>query len=751
MPLILNTNVQALGIQRDITETSSTLSKSLERLSSGLRINSAKDDPAGLAISLKLSAQIDGLSQAERNANDGISVTQLAEGALGEMSNQLLRARELALEAANGTLTSSDRQALQSEVNQIKSELNRITTTTAFNTTKLLNGDFKGIEFQLGANPFETFSLSISNTSMDVIGSHQVLSSNTNGIESATRSESLSGGTGGTNVGTDVGVVSTSANNGYAATVFTITNTTDTGATNNNVLSATSANDSAETIAALLNAETGVTASGFNQVSLSNLTSFTTDTTLTLNTYSIIDTDTTLNVSNIATQINANTDLQSQGIYAISSGSTVDVFGVSGDDFNFTVGGGAGSSVDISSTLDSAGATTLSDGNQQTRGGRVDVYLEQGYSLSADNNAIIPATVTTTAVGNTDNTGGNAVGNQTLTISGTGGSATVSVSANQSAESIASAVNVQSPNTDVTATARTVVKLDNLTASSGSADGTVSFTLYGDNSTGVSITAAITTTDFTALVTDINDETGSTGISAQVGSANSEIILTHSTGKDIKIENFSHSLAQDYQDPATTPVATDGSGVTAAKEVSIRVTGNPDTNSGGTTVKLVDGGTDTSRDSTVIGGQVTFNSANLFSVSSSVDGAGQTGQSVFSGVADSANSSTLSSLSEVDVSTVSGAQAAIDVIDQAIQTVTIQRGRAGAALNRLDSAVDLLSATVDHLGQARSRVLDADFAQETATLSQSQILAQAGVAILAQANATPQNVLALLSPLKSVT
>jgi flagellin len=170
MGLFINTNQSALNAQRRLTSTSSSLSRSFERLSSGLRINGAKDDAAGLSITNRFSAQIRGLNQAVRNSNDGISLAQTAEGALNETTNILQRIRELAVQAANDTNNSSDRASLQAEVDQLKSELDRISTTTNFNGNKLIDGSFLARDIQVGANVGETISVSISGASTDQLG-----------------------------------------------------------------------------------------------------------------------------------------------------------------------------------------------------------------------------------------------------------------------------------------------------------------------------------------------------------------------------------------------------------------------------------------------------------------------------------------------------------------------------------------------------------------------------------------------------
>ena len=159
MSLRIQTNIAAFDAERNLNMTSSRLQQSMARLSSGYRINSAADDAAGLAISEKLTAQIDGLQQANSNAADGISLVQTAEGSLNEVHSMLQRVRELAVEYQNGTLSTDDRTAIQSEVNQLGSEIERIGNSAAFNGISLLAGTGT-ITFQIGANDGDTISVS---------------------------------------------------------------------------------------------------------------------------------------------------------------------------------------------------------------------------------------------------------------------------------------------------------------------------------------------------------------------------------------------------------------------------------------------------------------------------------------------------------------------------------------------------------------------------------------------------------------
>lgn len=174
MALSVNTNVASLNGQRNLSKSSMALETSMQRLSSGLRINSAKDDAAGLQIANRLTSQINGLNVAQRNANDGISMAQTAEGAMQESANILQRMRDLSLQAANGSNSSDDRAALQKEVSALQQELTRIAETTKFGGTSLLDGTFGTKQFQVGANANETINVSLGNMAADAIGAHEI-------------------------------------------------------------------------------------------------------------------------------------------------------------------------------------------------------------------------------------------------------------------------------------------------------------------------------------------------------------------------------------------------------------------------------------------------------------------------------------------------------------------------------------------------------------------------------------------------
>lgn len=244
--LTINHNQMSLNAQRQLAMSGNTQRTTMERLSSGLRINSAKDDVAGVAIADRMTSQIRGLNQAVRNANDGISLAQTAEGALQESTAILQRMRELAVQSANDTNAGTDRASLQKEVGQLQQELNRIANTTAFNGKNLLDGTFSSQKFQVGANANQTISISAGNAQATAMGAHTVQA------ETSATSGGISAATGATTNATTAGTLK------IAGSLGTSNVTVQTA-------------DSAREIAANVNdktAETGVTARASTQLQL---------------------------------------------------------------------------------------------------------------------------------------------------------------------------------------------------------------------------------------------------------------------------------------------------------------------------------------------------------------------------------------------------------------------------------------------------------------------------------------------------
>ncbi|GAB1718833.1 MAG: Flagellin-like protein [Nitrosospira sp.] len=290
MAAIINTNVVSLNAQRNLTSSQNALATSLQRLSSGLRINSAKDDAAGLAISERMSSQIRGLNQAARNANDGISMAQTAEGALGEIGNNLQRIRELAVQSRNASNSASDRQALNNEVQQLKSEIDRVSSSTSFNGIKLIDGSFTNQSFQVGANVGETITISnLVDAQSSSLGTSTSSTANVTGV-AATAFTAITAGDLTVN-GVSVGAVAAGGNAAtqganIAAAINTVSSTTNVTATAdaagkvtlNNISGSTtvvafagaSATTATTGLTAGTTAVTTATAAGFKNLDISN-------------------------------------------------------------------------------------------------------------------------------------------------------------------------------------------------------------------------------------------------------------------------------------------------------------------------------------------------------------------------------------------------------------------------------------------------------------------------------------------------
>lgn len=866
MPQVINTNFASLNAQRNLGRSQGELQTSLQRLSSGLRINSSKDDAAGLAISNRFTSQIRGLTQAARNANDAISLAQTAEGALQESTNILQRVRELAIQSANSTNSATDRLSLQSEVNQLVSELDRIANTTSFNSLKLLDGSFTSQTFQVGAEANQTINVSVTGATADSLGINKVDTNNeTLGISNATSSaivantsQVITGAAYGDTTTTQAitvtdidGNVATAAYTGassQASTIATdlnadfaaagITSVTATAVNENSaVLDVSSTvvtngdtvsfdlNDGAggagttttiafsrdtsvyanleDQIAAAINGESTatqntaeVTASG--QITISNATganigiadfavteqsSYTIDnfvndgsedTTLTITAaaagitfagtgtqtgdaaallaalqgdvnylggggtdafraeltadgtgVTIIGMDTAaayatvdLSITNVVGSVgNAGVDVTVAGGGTTADGGTATVTLVEGGDVDTVV-----AAVAATQTISFEGAT-LTEGatDSATKIATVELALDPGVSITS-NQALATGglfdiagggqTVTANGVGSADISGGNNVAAQTLTINGevTG---TVDVLANSDAETIVAQINAIADSTGVLATARTTATLSNL-----STDGVISFSLNGTD-----ISANVTTSDLSSLVEAINDRTGQTGVNAELSLDGASITLTHDTGEDISIQDFNSS------------VASAGAGNAS---VTMDVTG-----ASGNSTELSAGGVFAgTRDSTVIGGSIEFKSnGGYFSVDSSI---AQVSGSLFTGDASELQASNNETVDTIDISSVTGANDAIDIADGALARIDEIRADLGAVQNRFETTVSNLTRTTENLSAARSRIQDTDFAAETANLTRTQILQQAGVAMLAQANSLPQLVLSLL-------
>jgi len=359
MALSVVTNTTSLNAQRNLTKSSDGLATSMQRLSSGMRINSAKDDAAGMQIANRMTSQINGLGVAQRNANDGISMAQTAEGAMQASTDILQRMRELSLQSANGSNSDGDREALQKEVSQLQTELTRIADTTSFGNTKLLDGSFGSKAFQVGANSNETISLNLSSVRASDIGSNSI---------------TLAGA-----VGDAVGLGAASAA-GAAVTTNGVTALTSAFELNGTTISTPADAATAGDIADLVNAkssETGIVADASTTATLSNVPvgSINFDlngTTVTANTASATD---LVELTDSINKVTGDT-----GIVAVNNGNTITLTDQSGKDIDI---GDASANMSVAGSSQTTAIALVAGGNDSTSvSGTVKLSSTNSFSVT---------------------------------------------------------------------------------------------------------------------------------------------------------------------------------------------------------------------------------------------------------------------------------------------------------------------------------------------------------------------------------
>lgn len=384
MAISVNTNVTSMKAQNNLNSAGSSLKTSMERLASGLRINSAKDDAAGLQISNRLTSQINGIGVATRNANDGISIAQTAEGAMGESTNILQRMRDLSLQSANGSNSADDRKSMQKEISSLQSELTRISETTSFGGQKLLDGKYGTQSFQVGASANETIDISLSNLSAKSIGKQDQM---------------LKGGAANVGLGRASAAAATNAAtnaNGVTATTLKVSGTTSKDV-------AISLSDSAKTIAASVNAvsaDTDVKATARTELKMSGLAD-PGQVSFNLNGTAIsTDIADKTDLKGLAAAINDKSD--TTGVTAsIDDAGALHMVDKDGDNISIDTFATSGTSKVVSiSALDSKGAVTdtvaFDDTKVATRvAGTVDLTSLKEFSTTASTNTVSAATTIT--------------------------------------------------------------------------------------------------------------------------------------------------------------------------------------------------------------------------------------------------------------------------------------------------------------------------------------------------------------------
>ena len=682
MPQIINTNIASMNAQRNLDMSGASLQSALQRLSSGLRINSAKDDAAGLAISERMGAQVRGLNQAARNANDAISLSQTAEGAISGMGDNLQRLRELAVQAANSTNSASDRATIQSEVAQLVTEIDRVATTTEFNGIKLLDGTFTKQAFQVGANANQTIAVSMDSARTSKLGSTNTasLTASNNGTAMAGGDLILNGISVGASISTSDTASTASGSSSAiakAAAVNAVSSQTGVTATTN----ATNATGAAHTATA-----------GTGTITINGVTT---------DTITMGGIDGTADRAAVVQAINEKTG--QTGVVATDTGlSATGIQLVAADGRNIAVtaltsatGSFIASTVGISAAT-SYGTFTLSSSKT------IDVT---GSASIANAGVTAGSYATQTAYSSTTAGVGVAFAAADFKLNGVILGASLSsydtassVGNTFSAISKVAAINAASSQTGVIAT----VNANTATgAAMTSAAGTGTVTLNGVTTGTITLGGTDAAADRAAVIAAINAKSGQTGITAvDGGSSANGVKLVAADGRNIAV---------------TALTSATGSFVAATVGISVATSYGTFTLSSSKSFPVEAGTTG-----------VTMSSIGM--LSTGTYGAGKTGQA----------------LSTIDVSTALGASNAITALDNAISTLNGMRADLGAIQNRFTSTVATLENVAENLTGARSRIRDTDFAAETAKLSRGQILQQAGVAMLAQANALPNNVLALL-------
>jgi len=691
---VINTNVSSLVAQGALQANSSKLSTAMERLSTGVRINSSKDDAAGLAISTRMDSQIRGLNMAVRNANDGISLMQTTEGSLTEVTNMLQRMRELSVQSVNGANNNTDRKALDAEVQQLKAEIDRIATTTQFNNQNILDGSFKNKQFQIGDKTGSNIAVSIDSVKTKDLG----LGSGT-GVANSLVSQRVD-----TTAAVDKGDI--------------LINGQQVGAI-------AAGADMEAVIKAINESVDNVKASGFNVVTAKNIGNGVT----VAGGFKIavkemgVATATTFNISasNSMSELvdNINREAASVVTASLTADGKLQLSNQTGANLTITDAGGGGFPTTVATTFNGFLKLESQDGSA------VRVERGNGGLVSPGTNADLlaigfrPTTKDSladayTVVGDALTAPTTAWALTELKINGV--QMYDSNIQTTSFQGKLDTINSLSASTGVTASASFYKTIDTTATFNGTdAAGNFKATdLIVLNGTSVALGA-----DLSALVVNINAETAKTGITASAEGKN--LILK---GDNVQSLTLSATKAGGILDQVGTNKYLGLATVTALA----------------------------TRDVTY--GSIKLNSINNTPISIELADTNTSGaHGLFEanvGAADyevntpSLSSSGGQSIAGLQVSTQASANSAITAIDKALEGVSNMRAKMGAIQNRLEYTISNLTNVSTNTSASRSRILDTDYATETSNLAKAQIISQAATAMLAQANQSAQSVLALL-------
>jgi flagellin len=704
---VINTNVKALTAQASLSNVEKLTATTMERLSTGLRINSAKDDAAGLAITNRMTSQIRGYAVAIRNSNDGISMAQTAEGAMGQVTNMLQRMRELSVQSATGSLNADDRKSVQQEVDQLKAEIDNVATKTNHNNINLLDGSAGKIVLQTGVNANDTMNIAFGSVKTKDIGmgSRASLSSVATNFAKADAPNLKDGDLilNGVVVGASLATDDNKSSGANAASAIA------KAAAINRVADQSGVHATVGQAVAFGSKMTAAASNGTLKINgVDTATVYTTD-------------DAELSRAAVMTAINnisgqtgvkaVNTHDDNQGVVLVAAdGRNIELD--LGSMTSAATGLGAsnvyagtvelntmdGKAINVSSNV--SGDIT----NSGLNFGSFKADTAQSVSLQRHTAAAAPAAATTPNSTQTGVFNGN-----TLVLNGVGidaananddqasNTAVDSSSKAASAIAIAAAINKKTSMTGVTATAE-----PNVINGSGFTAGTVTKLNLNGVDVAVSLDANSSRDD---VMTAINAAQGKTGV---VASAWGEgITLTAADGRNISISSDATDAAALGLGGAT--IGTAGDTTDAVTQYS--------------TVKL--------------------SSDKAFTVESGSEGNDNFAALGFRRGSFGGSDNALK-IADLDVTTQAGATDAIKAIDAALNTVAADEARAGAFQNRLEAVVSNLTESNQNMSASRSRILDTDYATETSNMAKSQIISQAATAMLAQANQSAQSVLSLL-------
>ena len=700
---VINTNLKALVAQESMRSSDLKLSAAMERLSTGSRINSAKDDAAGLAISNRMTSQIRGMAKAIQNTNDAISMTQTAEGAYKGVNDILARMRELSVQSATGTMNDNDRSSIQLEVAQLKSQIDDVATKTNHNNIKLLDGSAQKVVIQTGTNQGDTINLNFASArTKDIgVGTRATLASAGGQYVAATSFDALEDSAMYLN-GVAIGASQALSDNGSTV-----------AASASAISKAAAINAKSDLSGVYAKVDTNVV-SGTGGMTATALTGTITINGVITDSFSTSAASTSLSRKQTVVAINAKSE--QTGVVAIDTED--DTLGV-------TLQAADGRNIDIAFNTLTAATTGVRDtgtfvgsynlftldsraidvsfqtGDQNVeafsglRNGSYasDIALYNTYKRATAAEATAPSDTTTGTLSNDSLIiNGVAIGQALATDDTASDTTSASSTREASAIAISAAINRKTDLTGVTASASpNVIRGEGFTAGT-SAD------VYLN---GVTFTANAVTRN--AVIDSFNDVSDRTGVVASAWGEGIELRAVD--GRNISIGSATAAN-----------IGLTGIGIGSAAGSATAVT---------------------------YYSQVTMQSDNKFTVKSGNAGIPNLEllgfrQGTFGGADNGLK------INQVDVSTVSGANQAIVAIDAAIETISKSQANSGALNNRMDYIVANLSEASQNMSASRSRILDTDYASETTSLAKQQIISQAATAMLAQANQQPQSVLSLL-------